>query len=328
MKPYFSMDTMRLGFPVKVLGQPGLKSHDTRRWQNHPHLSVSLAYLRDIFVYLHRQGIRMYRIASDLAPYVTHPDMPWFHSQIDECATELTVLGETVKSQTLRLSFHQSLSNVMNAQDEAIARNSAAQITAQARILESMGLGPEAVIVTHVGGVYGDRESALERFTERYRRLPEFVRRRLALENDDRRFCVADIVQIHHETGVPLVFDYLHFLNHNPQRIPVMEALELCLRTWPRDVQPKIHFSSPRTAMRVIEQTHSETSQKTRRLRAPRPFHHADFIDPFQFVSFVRAAKDRNLRAFDVMVEAKAKDLAVLHLCKQMARFAPEIMSE
>ena len=322
------MDTMRLGFPVKVLGQPGLKSHDTRRWQNHPHLSVSLAYLRDILVYLDRQNVHMYRMASDLAPYVTHPDMPWFHGQIDECATELTVVGEMVRSQGVRLSYHQSLSTVLNAEDEAVARHGAAQITAQARILESMGLGPEAIIVTHVGGVYGDKESALERFAERYRSLPDFVRRRLAVENDDRHFCVADVVQIHHETGVPLVFDHLHLRNHNPQGIHVMEALELCLQTWPRHVKPKVHFSSPRTAMRLVERKCSETGEKTQRLRAPRPSEHDDFIDPFEFVSFIRTAKDRNVRTFDVMLEAKAKDLAVLHLRKQVARFAPEIMSD
>jgi len=93
---------MRLGFPVKVLGQPGLKSHDTRRWQNHPHLSVSLAYLRDVFLYLDRQDIRMYRMAADLAPYVSHPDLPRFHYQIDDCATELSALGAMAKSYDLR----------------------------------------------------------------------------------------------------------------------------------------------------------------------------------------------------------------------------------
>ena len=65
---------MRLGFAVKVLGESGLRSHDTRRWQNQPHLSVSLVYLRDIFGYLRRQGISMYRMASQLAPYLTHPE--------------------------------------------------------------------------------------------------------------------------------------------------------------------------------------------------------------------------------------------------------------
>lgn len=319
---------MRLGFPGKVLGQPGFKSHDTRRWQNHPHLSVSLAYLRDIFVYLDRQDIRMYRMASNLAPYVAHPDMPWFHTQVDECATELAILGELATTHGLRLSFHQSLSIVLNAEDERIARNSVAQISAQARILDSMGLGPEAVIVVHVGGVYRHKEAALERFNTRYRLLPEPVRGRLVLENDDRRFSVADILRVHNETGAPLVFDWLHFQNHNPEQTPPMEALEMCLGTWPAGVTPKIHFSSPRTAMRVVERTCSSTKEKTRHLRAPLSVEHADFIDPFQFATFVRAARRRSLAAFDVMLEAKAKDLAVLHLREQMERFAPEFVSK
>ena len=49
------MNSYHLGFPVKVIGTP-LRSHDSRRWQNEPHLSVSLAYLRDIFTYLHSRA--------------------------------------------------------------------------------------------------------------------------------------------------------------------------------------------------------------------------------------------------------------------------------
>ncbi|MDI7277007.1 MAG: UV DNA damage repair endonuclease UvsE, partial [Anaerolineae bacterium] len=67
---------MRLGFAVKVLGRPDLKSHDTRRWQSSPHLAVSLQYLREILLYLRGARIRMYRMSSDLAPYLTHPDLP------------------------------------------------------------------------------------------------------------------------------------------------------------------------------------------------------------------------------------------------------------
>jgi UV DNA damage endonuclease len=321
------MNTMRLGFAVKVLGKPTLKSHDTRRWQNHPHLSVSLAYLRDIFVYLSRQSIHMYRMASDLAPYVTHPEMPWFHSQIDECATELALVGEMAKRYDLRLSFHLPPSNVLNARDELIARRSAEQLAAQARILEGMGLGPEAVIVTHVGGVYGDREGALKRFLERYQDLPDFVCRRLVLENDDRRFSTGDIAWIHRENGIPLVFDYLHFHNHNPESMDVMEALGLCLRSWPRGIRPKVHFSSPRTAIRIVERKGSDREEKSQLLRAPRSVQHADFIDPFQFISFIREASRKRLPEFDVMLEAKAKDLALLHLRQNLARFAPETAS-
>ncbi|MBA3883655.1 MAG: hypothetical protein H0X73_13360, partial [Chthoniobacterales bacterium] len=84
---------LKLGFAVKTLGANGLKSNDSRRWQQHPHLRVSLKYLSRIIDYLEEHGIRMYRISSDLAPYVTHPDMSQFHGQIAECADELRALG-------------------------------------------------------------------------------------------------------------------------------------------------------------------------------------------------------------------------------------------
>jgi UV DNA damage endonuclease len=318
---------MRLGFPVKVLGQPGLKSHDSRRWQNHPHLSVSLAYLRDIFVYLGRQSIYMYRMASDLAPYAAHPEMPQFHNQIDECAKELAIVGDMARNSKLRLSFHVTLSTVLNALDESIADQSAEQVRVHARILDSMGLGPEAVVVTHVGGVYGDKEASLKRFIQRYEQLPEFVRQRLAVENDDARFSVGDIALIHQETGVRLVFDYLHFENHNPEGMSLTDALDCCLRSCPTGVKPKVHFSSPRTAMHVVEGTSAQTEASSVALRAPRSSEHADFVDPFQFTNFIRAARSESLPTFDAMIEVKAKDLAVLRLREHLARLAPEVES-
>ncbi len=268
----------------------------------------------------------MYRMASDLAPYVAHPDMPWFHGQVDECATELATVGQMAMSHGLRLSLHLSPANVLNAHDEVIAHQSVQQIAALAGMLEIMTLRPEAVIVTHVGGVYGDKQAALDRFLDRYQHLPEIVRRRLVLENDDGRFSVGDIAWIHQQSGVPLVFDYLHFHNYNPEGMDLMDALELCLQSWPHGVKPKIHFSSPRTAMRMIERKGSQTEGKSQALRAPRPIQHADFIDVFQFISLIRAAEKKDLPGFDVMLEAKAKDLALLHLRQNLARFAPEMV--
>ncbi len=317
---------MRLGFAVKVLGQPDLKSHDTRRWQNDPHLSVSLAYVRDIFGYLDRAAIRMYRLSSELAPYLTHPDLPQFHYQLDECAAELALVGQMAREAGLRLSFHPSQHVVLNATNEAIAAKSAAEITAQARMLEAMNLGPEAVVVIHLGGVYGDKKSAMERFVAGYQGLPEVARRRLALENDDAAYSVADIHRIHQQTGLRLVFDYLHFMNHNPEALSLTEALALALDTWPADVTPKVHFSSPSTAMRTVEHTDRRTGSRRLVLRRPQPTQHADFIDPFAFIAFLRQAQ--GLRDFDVMLEAKAKDLALLRLRDDLDRFAPELGPE
>lgn len=313
----------RLGFVVKVLGRPGLKEHDSRRWQNNPHLSVSLAYLRDIFEYLRSQRIRMYRISSDLAPYVTHPDMPQFHGQIEECAAELEAVGRLAQEADLRLSFHPSQYVLLNAPDEDLARRSALDLNAQAEMLERMGLGPEAVVVTHVGGVYDGREAARERFVRRFERLPEVTRRRLVLENDDQRFSVADVLWIHRRTGIRLVFDNLHHHNCNPEGMPLREALAACLATWPAEVTPKVHFSSPRTEMRVTERKDPATGRKETVLQPPDWTNHSDYVNPFEFIAFLREAA--GLRPFDVMLEAKAKDLALLRLRQDLARFAPDL---
>jgi UV DNA damage endonuclease len=68
----------RLGFAVKVLGAGGLPSHDTRRWQSGPHLRVSLERLAVIFDRLAAEDVRMYRMASGLVPYGSHPQMRQF----------------------------------------------------------------------------------------------------------------------------------------------------------------------------------------------------------------------------------------------------------
>lgn len=314
---------MRLGFPVKVLGQAGLKEHDSRRWQNNPHLSVSLAYLRDIFEYLRRERIAMYRISSDLAPYLTHPELTQFHGQLDECAADLAAMGQLAQEIGLRLSFHPSQYVVLNAPDEALAAKSALDVVTQAEMLDRMGLDDEAVVVLHIGGVYEGRERARERFVLAFERLPEHARRRLVLENDDTRFGVADTLWIHERTGVRLIFDNLHHHNFNPERMPLREALAACLATWPATVRPKVHFSSPRTEMRVAEQMDPAIGRRVQVLQAPLWTRHSDYIHPFEFIAFLREAA--GLRPFDVMLEAKAKDLALLRLREDVQRYAPDL---
>jgi UV DNA damage endonuclease len=313
---------MRLGFVVKPLARPELRSHDSRRWQNSPHLSVSLAYLRDVFTYLAEAKIAMYRISSELAPYATHPDMPQFHRQVEQCAAELEQVGAIARAADLRLSFHPAQHVVLNAPGPDLVARSVADLVVQATILDSMDLGPEAVVVIHVGGVYGDREAARERFAGNYEALPEAARRRLALENDDVRFGVADTLWIHERTGIRLVFDNLHHRLNNPDGRPSRDALAACLATWPADVRPKIHFSSPRTEWLVDGGDGSQPAE----VRQTRWNYHSDYVNPFEFIDFVRLAEA--LRPFDVMLEVRAKDLALRQLRDDLTRFAPDLVAK
>ncbi len=313
------MSLHRLGIPVKLLGAP-LRSHDSRRWQHAPHLSVSLIYLRDVFEYLHQRQIHFYRLAGQLAPYATHPNLPAFHRQIEECATELAATGDLARQRGLRLTMHPAHYIQLSTPDASLAAHSRAELGVAAALLDGMGLGADSVLVVHVGGVYDDPLQGRERFVRQWEQLPRPVRQRLALENDDKRYSFADTHWIHRRTGIPLVLDTLHLQCLNPDRRPLGETLAAALASWPAHQTPKIHFSSPRTSLRRVQRNGVD------HIQPPLPHQHSDFLDPFAFIELLRIVQSQRLRSFDIMLEAKAKDLALLRLREQVQHFAPELM--
>jgi UV DNA damage endonuclease len=300
---------------VKVLADGGLPSHDARRWQSGPHLRHSLGALRAILDRLEREDIRMYRMATALAPYASHPDLPQFHRQVDECAEELAAIGALARERDIRLSTHPGQYAVLNSERADVRAAAAAEVEVQAALLDAMGLGPEAVVVLHVGGAAGGSEAALGRFEHGLEQLSEAARTRLVVENDDRAFGVADVLELARRTGLRVVFDVLHHHCHDPAGMPEAEALAAALATWPPDVVPKVHFSSPR--LDVQERKVRAGRRVRRRLVLPPLRAHADLVDPIAFERFLRAAGGR--RDFDVMLEAKAKDVALLRLRAQLA---------
>lgn len=292
---------MRLGFAVKVLGEGGLPSHDTRRWQSGPHLSVSIERMHAIFEYLDRHDIRMYRMASAFVPYGTHPEMPQFHRQVDECAGELEQVGARARELGIRLSFHPGQYTVLNSMRPEVVDAALRDLELHARVLDVMEQPDEAVVVLHVGARGDDPAAARERFLAGFERLSVRARARLVVENDDRLFGLGDVLWISERTGLRIVWDAHHHLCHDPDGIPEREAFELALKTWPGDVVPKVHYSSPR----------SESTMRA----------HADLIDAQAFERFLREVVcDTHV---DVMLESKAKDLALLQLRDELAAIRP-----
>ncbi len=313
----------RLGFAVLVLGQPGLRSSDTRRWQKNPHLLKSIEYLHGVFGYLQKQKITMYRMSSDIAPYATHPDMPQFHNQVTEATAELRVLGQTANDMNLRLSFHPSQYTILNSPDLELNRKSAWDIESQASILDTMSAGPEAVIIVHVGGVYGDKAPAMDRWVASYKALPEAAKRRLVLENDDISYSAANVLELHERSGVPLVFDSHHFCCNNPEGLDLADTARKFLMSWPKGVRPKIHVSSPRTEMRELKRRNRKTKKLEKVALPPLWTGHSDYNDPFAFIDLMRKFPKES--AFDIMLESKTKDLALRRLRADLQRYAPDV---
>ena len=305
---------MRLGFAVKILGGGGLPTHDARRWQSGPHLRHSIEALHGVLDHLERHDIDMYRMTASLAPYATHPDLPQFHGQVGEARAELEALGERAVAADIRLSTHPGQYVVLNSEDPRVVDAAIRDVELQAELFDTMGLGPEAVAVIHVGGGAGGHDAGIERWLRGWDRLSERAKRRLVIENDDRTYALSHVMDVHERTGVKVVWDILHHHCNDPDDIPDREALELALGTWPAGVTPKIHYSTPKTALeekRVKVGRRVETRWVLPQLRA-----HADMIDPIAFEQFLRETAAG--LSFDVMLEAKGKDLALLRLREQL----------
>ena len=284
----------RLGFACVIEGRPGLRAADGRRPQNKPHLRHSIEMLYGVLDYLQEIDVRVFRLPSHFVPYATHPEWPRLHwkRQIREASAELRDLRGRLQENPVRLSFHPSQFVLLNSPRPEVVRSSLEELRWQSRILDLLGQGPEARVLLHVGGVYGDRPAARERMRRELDRLPRYLRSRLALENDDRLWSAREVSGLCREAEIPHIFD-LHHHACLPGGESWKRAMRRALRTW-GGVRPKIHLSSPR-------------------LQDPyNPRAHADYIDPWMWARLREECQ--TWKPFDIMLEAKKKDLALLRL--------------
>ena len=138
--------------------------------------------------------------------------------------------------------------------------------------------------------MYGDKQSAMDRFCKNFELLPESVQTRLTVENDDKAsmYSVKDLMYIHERIGIPIVFDYHHH-KFCTGDLSEQEALELAMSTWPEGITPVVHYSESKAL--------HESNEKLK------PQAHSDYINnlPNTYGNKV-----------DIMVESKAKELAIL----------------
>jgi UV DNA damage endonuclease len=208
--------------------------------------------------------------------------------------------------------MHPGQYTVLNSPDERIVEAARRELAYATAVLDAMGQPDSAKVILHIGGVYGDKPAAIERWIARYATLPERVQARLIIENDDRLFSAGDVLAISRATGAPVVFDNLHHALNPTPGLSEHDALAASLATWPAGQTPKIHYSDRRTEPVVVKGKGGAIRQA-----APSRGAHADYVDPAGFAAFLDAA--RLLPDFDVMFEAKAKDLAVLRVMQYLA---------
>jgi len=234
-----------------------------------------------------RHNILFFRITSDLVPFASHPicKFDWQGS----FGKRFKGIGDFIKSCGMRISMHPDQFTLINSLDIGVFENSVRELVYHAQVLDLMELGTSEKIQIHVGGVYGDKEASMRRFVERFEMLDEIVKRRLVIENDDRRYNLKDCLKTSAEVGIPILFDVFHHEVNNSGET-VKEAFELFTLTWKQeDGLPMVDYSSQLTS--DIKGKHTET------------------LNLEIFGEFLEETKPFD---FDIMLEIKDKEMSAL----------------
>ena len=227
-------------------------------------VTANLACLRRMLAWNVAQGLLFFRMGSGIVPFGSHPinTFPWQ----THFAADFQAIGDYIKTNNLRVSFHPDQFVVLNSPSVDIVQRSIQELIYQGSMLDLMGLDGTAKLQIHVGGLYGDRELALSRFAAVHATLPAAVKARVVVENDDRLFPLRDCLRLHAETGVPILFDNFHHecLNHGE---PMAEALRLAAATWhpTADGVPMMDYSSQALGERKGKHTDDLVDDQFRR---------------------------------------------------------------
>ncbi len=261
-------------------------------------VAANLECLEAILRFNVQHELRFFRISSDLVPFASHPicHADW----AARFAPRFAFIGDIICGEGIRISMHPGQYTVLNSPEPELLARSVEELRYHARVLEALGLGRDAKIQIHVGGVYGDKRKAIATFCEAYKGLEDSLHGRLVIENDDRRFSLADCLEVHARVGVPVLLDVLHHACLGEGE-STREALARAARTWGGDDGiPLVDYSSQQPGRP--------------------PGVHADTLDEADFLRFL--AQIAGIEC-DVMLELRDKDRSALraqHLAAALSR--------
>ena len=244
-------------------------------------------------------NIKFFRIGSDIFSFMDHPDLGYTLEEMDsnhsrDITANFAAAGAFAKANGMRLSCHPGPYTCLASPNPKIVEKSITSLRMHSLVADLLGYGEEFAINIHVGGVYEDKAITAKRFVEAYQQLPPLLQRRLTLENDDKAsmWSIQELYDmIHKHCGVKLVLD-VHHHRFCDGGNTVQAAAQLAFSTWTGFSEiPKVHYSESKPDSR--------------------PQAHSDYIkEPIPLLC--------NHTQYDIMIEAKAKDLALIHYKKEV----------
>lgn len=259
-----------------------------------------LQNLRDVLIMMdwnEQHGIKVFRLSSELFPHKSNPKVEDY--TFDFAKDLLRQIGEKSKLYNQRLTFHPGQYNVVGTPSKKAFEQTISDLQYHAQVLELIN-SDNAVMVVHGGGVYGDKETTLERWCKQYQQLPEVVRRYLVLENCEKCFSIEDCLRVSEKVNIPVVFDTHHYdcyCKMHPQEDfkSATEYIPAILKSWSRrGIKPKFHVSEQGSG---------------------RVGHHSDYIEEIPY--YLMEIPEKFGIEIDIMIEAKMKEQAIFQLYKK-----------
>ncbi|KGN01151.1 UV damage repair endonuclease UvdE [Clostridium novyi A str. 4570] len=251
--------------------------------------------LQDLYKILEqnvKNNIYFFRISSDIIPFASHDvnDIKWWEIFKDE----LCDIGNFIKENNIRVSMHPGQYTVLNSPSKEVVEKGIKDIEYHTKFLDSLNLDYTHKIVLHVGGVYGEKHKAIDRFKSNFKKLSSNARKRLIIENDEKMYNIEEVLGLCKDINVPAVFDNLHHKLNISLEDDLDKILKEVISTWKiEDGRPKLHYSD-------------EDFFKKKGA-------HSTFVDTKNFLSYYHKIKKYDV---DVMLEVKDKEISAIKCTK------------
>jgi len=251
--------------------------------------------LSEMIPKIHSAGISLFRISSAMFPLADQVDsMLWKN---DEVVAHLNAAGDYVKSRNMRVTTHPGQFCVLSSDSDSVVEKAFVELNIHGWMFDMMGLEHSPYYAINIHGGKSDRNS---RLIDQIKSLPDNVRKRLTLENDETAYSVMDLLHVYKETNVPIVFDSHHH-TFNTDDLSMEDAFAVTSETWQKGIKPLQHLSNTEPELM------NGNFQDRRK--------HSNMI---HYIPDVQLAALRNDEV-DVEIEAKMKNVSVFNMRRQFS---------
>ena len=254
----------------------------------------NLEALNEIIKYNIKNNFHFYRLTSKLVPLSTHNKVSFDY--ITPLKDEYKKIGKLINDNNIRVDTHPDQYAVLNSMDSKIVKNTVEILEYHYKIMDVLGI-KDKIIILHVGSSACGKKASITRFINNFNKLPDYIKKCIAVENDDKIYNIKDVLELCHKIKVPMVLDYHHFICNNEGE-NLKDYLNNIIETWNGRLA-KMHFSSPKSKLKKEFRSHN------------------DYINSDDFINFINLIKTQD-KDIDIMLEAKAKDDAISRLVRQL----------